>query len=255
MKLNHQTERLTMQVQEKQYGSHPAGEGGEYETLTLSTPLFSQRLKIVESSVVVTDPEPHAVAYLRSEATELEEKPGWVKPSVEGLREMLGLDAGLDGLDENGREHLEVLGGFQQSELMLDEQKTEDALETENSSSIQYARRRRWFAASANGHTLADEGIGDELRRCFDSICGAHSNVISYYSLNTARNSSETIRRRSFTPPSRHPHHPSPLHYVRLHCRQRSLQILLRYLPAEPCYRFCSPADRSACQARGDWLR
>ncbi|KIR52089.1 hypothetical protein I315_05380 [Cryptococcus gattii Ru294] len=75
---------------ESQYGSHPAGEGGEYETLTLSTPLFSHRLKLVKTNTIVTDPEPYTVAYLKVEEAVLEPKEGWVKPTVEELRGMLG---------------------------------------------------------------------------------------------------------------------------------------------------------------------
>ncbi|BEI85929.1 hypothetical protein CcaverHIS002_0602160 [Cutaneotrichosporon cavernicola] len=91
-----------------QYGAHPAGEGGEYETLTLDTPLFSHRIRIVESEVVVSDPEPNLVAYLRVRKAELDPKEGWVQPSVATLRGLLGLDedeeAGAEGLDEQGLE-------------------------------------------------------------------------------------------------------------------------------------------------------
>ena len=37
---------------EEEYGNHAAGEGGEYETLTLDCPLFSHRLCIDETRVV-----------------------------------------------------------------------------------------------------------------------------------------------------------------------------------------------------------
>lgn len=91
-----------------QYGAHPAGEGGEYETLTLDTPLFSHRIRIVESEVVVSDPEPNLVAYLRVTKAELDPKDGWVRPSVSELRELLGLDEdveeGAECLDEQGRD-------------------------------------------------------------------------------------------------------------------------------------------------------
>ncbi len=96
-----------------QYRAHPAGEGGEYETLTLDTPLFSHRIRLVESEVVVSDPEPNLVAYLRVTKAELEPKDGWVRPSVSELRELLGLDEdveeGAEGLDEQGQEVFEQL--------------------------------------------------------------------------------------------------------------------------------------------------
>ncbi|WVQ75780.1 hypothetical protein IAR50_005413 [Cryptococcus sp. DSM 104548] len=158
---------------EAQYGSHPAGEGGEYETLTLSTPLFSHRLKLVETEVIVTDPEPYPVAYLKVKKAELEEKPGWQKPSVSELREMLGLDAepGLAGLDEEGQERLEELGQrFIEpihTELTLESLQVEDK---EESFEVQFAKRGRWFTAGVQGQTLPDQDVGAELKFCFDAI-------------------------------------------------------------------------------------
>ncbi|KIR57840.1 hypothetical protein I314_06345 [Cryptococcus bacillisporus CA1873] len=77
---------------ESQYGSHPAGEGGEYETLTLSTPLFSHRLKLAKTKRIVTDPELYTVTNLKVVEAVSEPKKGWVTPTVEELREMLGLE-------------------------------------------------------------------------------------------------------------------------------------------------------------------
>ena len=76
------------------YGSHPAGEGGEYETLTLSSPLTSSRLSIVDSEVIITDPEPNLVAYLKIRKAELVPKTAdeiAAQPHAQQLREMLGL--------------------------------------------------------------------------------------------------------------------------------------------------------------------
>lgn len=76
------------------YGSHPAGEGGEYETLTLSHPLTSSRLSIVDSEVIITDPEPNLVAYLKIRRAELVPKTAdeiAAQPNAQQLREMLGL--------------------------------------------------------------------------------------------------------------------------------------------------------------------
>ncbi|CAK9779456.1 adenine nucleotide alpha hydrolases-like protein [Cutaneotrichosporon oleaginosum] len=96
---------LLMLLQSK-YGLHPAGEGGEYETLTLDTPLFSHRIRIIESEVVVTDPEPNLVAYMRVKKAELEPKAGWVRPSVSQLRKSLRIgqyqQPGAEGLDGDG---------------------------------------------------------------------------------------------------------------------------------------------------------
>ena len=164
--------RLTVQVQERQYGSHPAGEGGEYETLTLSTPLFSHRLRITKSTVVVTDPEPYPVAYLRVEGAELEEKSGWVRPRVGDLREMLGLEDQDDGLDAEGRRHLRGIG-FSKEDMLRQEQvkggSEAIAAESLGFRDVQEALRGRWFSVSVEGRTVEGEGVADELRRCLEA--------------------------------------------------------------------------------------
>ena len=99
-----------LDVQETKYGSHPAGEGGEYETITKSTPIFSHRLRFIKSEIVMTDPEPFPVAYLRVDEAKLEEKAYWVQPGMLELRQMLHLDHTIDGLDELGRQHLGAVG-------------------------------------------------------------------------------------------------------------------------------------------------
>lgn len=158
---------------EAQYGSHPAGEGGEYETLTLSTPLFSHRLKLVKTKTIVTDPEPYTVAYLRVEEAELEPKEGWVKPTVEELREMLGLEreeeVGMEGLDEEGKERLEELGERDVEEgggVEMEEWSGGEA----DGGEVQFVKRKRWFTASVQGVTLPSEDVSQELETCFNAI-------------------------------------------------------------------------------------
>ncbi|WVO18313.1 hypothetical protein L204_106028 [Cryptococcus depauperatus] len=158
---------------EAQYGSHPAGEGGEYETLTLSTPLFSHRLKLTRTRTVVTDPEPYPVAYLKVEQAELEPKEGWTRPTSTALRDMLGLneEKGLEGLDEDGRERLEELG-----ERKVEESKDQAVMEgagvqnQENENNVQFIKKGRWFSVSVRGQSIEREDVGQELKKCFDSI-------------------------------------------------------------------------------------
>eukprot|EP00656_Telonema_subtile_P006977 TRINITY_DN13253_c0_g1_i1.p1 TRINITY_DN13253_c0_g1~~TRINITY_DN13253_c0_g1_i1.p1 ORF type:complete len:639 (-),score=122.26 TRINITY_DN13253_c0_g1_i1:171-2087(-) len=58
------------------FGFHPAGEGGEYETLCLDCPLFSKRLVLDKTSVVqVSECDYSPVAYLSIDAWHLEPKP------------------------------------------------------------------------------------------------------------------------------------------------------------------------------------
>ncbi|KAK8847652.1 hypothetical protein IAR55_005511 [Kwoniella newhampshirensis] len=168
---------------EQTYGSHPAGEGGEYETLTLSTPLFSHRLRLTKTRTIITDPEPYPVAYLKVEEAELEEKEGWSKPTVRELRDMLGLSGdsdgrGREGLDEEGLDALEELGDVKMearsTEGDLDRvvpMSIEDATyDEEHEEIVRFGRNGRWFAASVNGQTVDGEDVGQELQRCFEFI-------------------------------------------------------------------------------------
>ncbi|OXC59248.1 cytoplasmic protein [Cryptococcus neoformans MW-RSA852] len=158
---------------EAQYGSHPAGEGGEYETLTLSTPLFSHRLKLVKTKTIVTDPEPYTVAYLKVEEAVLEPKEGWVKPTMEELREMLGLEReeeeGMEGLDEEGKERLEELGERDVEEGGGVEIQEWSGGEVDGGEA-QFVKRKRWFTASVQGVTLPSEDVSQELEKCFNAI-------------------------------------------------------------------------------------
>ena len=53
--------RATLLRVEREFGSHCAGEGGEFETLVLDCPLFRRgRLELVDPKVVVTSPDPFA---------------------------------------------------------------------------------------------------------------------------------------------------------------------------------------------------
>ncbi|XP_038597021.1 diphthine--ammonia ligase [Tachyglossus aculeatus] len=61
---------------EEQYGVHPCGEGGEYETFTLDCPLFKKKVVVDSSEVVVHSADAFApVAYLRLSGLHLEDKP------------------------------------------------------------------------------------------------------------------------------------------------------------------------------------
>ncbi|WWD07382.1 hypothetical protein V865_005480 [Kwoniella europaea PYCC6329] len=166
---------------EHTYGSHPAGEGGEYETLTLSTPLFSHRVKLTKTKTIVTDPEPYPVAYLKVEDAELEPKEGWVRPTVQELREMLGLDSevpGQEGVDEDGLEILDEIKGKRDLEILNinDERQDRDIHQSgespqgKSNGTPRFERRGRWFCVSVDGVTNDDEDVGEELKMCFDSI-------------------------------------------------------------------------------------
>lgn len=148
------------------YGSHPAGEGGEYETTTLSMPLYSHRLELVETEVVVTDPEPYPVAYLRVKKARLIPKENWNKPTASELRALLRppapLDEGsqelLDDIIGNGgkteREHAATPAPVQVSQKPL----------TAPSIKCKLSRRGHWFALSVQAPRLDVDGIVTQMR-------------------------------------------------------------------------------------------
>lgn len=161
-------------LQQAQYGAHPAGEGGEYESLTLDTPLSSHRLRIQRSETVVTDPEPYPVAYLRIEEAELDPKEGWTKPSLGELRELLHLDESADsgtaGLDEAGLELLEAIGQVPvkpRAPLAVSPKQVEGTAEE-----VHFGRQGRWFTAYSAGCARPNETVGQELKRCLNEIQG-----------------------------------------------------------------------------------
>lgn len=123
--------------------------------------------------MVVTDPEPYPVAYLRVGGGSLIPKEGWTRPTCGELRRMLGLDQedpGSAGLDEGGKELLADLRGLPRSQINV--RIPEDvALPTEPvDEEAAFHARGRWFAASVSGRTRPDEDIGQELDRSFQSI-------------------------------------------------------------------------------------
>lgn len=141
-----------------------------------------------DTEVVITDPEPYPVAYLRVASGKLVEKEEWVKPGVEELRAMLGLggDEGVEGLDEAGRELLDDLSQSR-SGLSTDVGEEEQldisglTISADFNEECRFNKRDKWFAASINGVTRVDESIGEELKRCFDSIQGKTLDPIGEY--------------------------------------------------------------------------
>jgi diphthine-ammonia ligase len=69
---------------EDQYGNHAAGEGGEYETLTLDCPLFTHRLVIDEARVVTVSADKFApVAFQHITKFHVEQKAPRAEPEPE----------------------------------------------------------------------------------------------------------------------------------------------------------------------------
>ena len=85
------------------YGAHVCGEGGEYETLTLDSPLFKKRIQINQTETVIhSDAAFASVSYLRIKSAELVEKQEDDKISLDQLPVP-------DDLDDSGKATLEAV--------------------------------------------------------------------------------------------------------------------------------------------------
>lgn len=185
--------------------------------------------------MVITDPEPYPVAYLRVPGGRLEKKESWVRPGQDELREMVGLnteEGGYEGLDESGRELLQDL----RAEVRENPESSGNAgLEDELSltteadqegEKVRFDKKGQWFGASISGSTRAGESIGDELRRCFDAVKGK---PLRYPTTLISRN---TIQSWLVSRTTRFPYHPPPTVHVSFRTRQRRLPDLFWYFPA-----------------------
>lgn len=239
--------RLHSSSQQLQFGAHPAGEGGEYETLTLDCPLFSSRINIVESEIIETEPEPFSVAYLRIIKAVLEPKRNWVRPTVSQLRELLELDSseeGQEGLDEGGLDVLECVGAV--SSVTDDLPALVERLGSmqitppdDPRRHINFGRRGRAFAVSAESHSAGGMPVGDELSAAFDAIGGKYG----HHSLTDV--SSIERRRIVFVAPL-DSYHPSFDIDGSVPCGQRRLRQVLWNLSAVACHSCGTSARRAA---------
>ena len=64
----------SLQTLHKKWGIHPAGEGGEYETITVDCPLFTKKLIIHQFDIIQSSEEVCAAAFLTNARFELVEK-------------------------------------------------------------------------------------------------------------------------------------------------------------------------------------
>ncbi|EDQ92265.1 uncharacterized protein MONBRDRAFT_14389, partial [Monosiga brevicollis MX1] len=69
------------------YEVHVCGEGGEYETFVLDSPLFTRRLVVEESTTIIHSDDAFApVGYLQLQRLALVDKPGHVVPDADAAR-------------------------------------------------------------------------------------------------------------------------------------------------------------------------
>ncbi|GAA5851868.1 hypothetical protein JCM5353_005399 [Sporobolomyces roseus] len=75
----------------ERFETHICGEGGEYETFTLDSPIFKKKLILEETQTIVSNPDPHAtVAHLYLSRLSLADKPDHpTNETFEALQERL----------------------------------------------------------------------------------------------------------------------------------------------------------------------
>lgn len=145
--------------------------------MTLDAPIFSHRIQFVDPEIVVTDPEPYCVAYLRVKTAILVPKPDWVRPTVADLRGILGLDeaeTGAEGLDEQSRELREQIG---EPSIIAETDKVDLGTKSRqpNRRGCWFGQRGRSFAAMAEGEESSGGSAGDDLRNAMARVEGEFS--------------------------------------------------------------------------------
>ena len=152
--------------------------------------MFAQRLKIIEASTTIVDPEPFVVAYLKIAKVELDEKIGWRRPHWREIRELLQLPvvAGstcgyLDQDSQNRLRRLQQVLATNSGTARVSSSQTDPARSVVKRAApsqdlpdkLHLKRVGRWFAATYDGDTaIADVGLQlqDALQSVSSKFCG-----------------------------------------------------------------------------------
>ncbi|PIL37068.1 hypothetical protein GSI_00760 [Ganoderma sinense ZZ0214-1] len=145
------------------YGSHVCGEGGEYESLTLDSPMFKYRIKLDEVETVVhSDSDFATVAYLRIKSASLVAK--------EHLAES---DVTIPSILSETFSHLhDVISGT--SSPQAEDENTQKQHSVPIAVPIGSKRVGNWIAVT-NLQREVDEqafdiSVEDEVRECFEKL-------------------------------------------------------------------------------------
>ncbi|CED83896.1 Predicted ATPase (PP-loop superfamily) [Phaffia rhodozyma] len=141
------------------YGLHICGEGGEYETVTLDSPMFHDTIVLDETMTELTDPSPVApVAHLLIQKASLQPKPDYKPLTTADARALLGYDLeeeyGDDWLDEQGKEVRESVSQVYSALSGI----TKQSSSSELIRSMEEQRSDRTFGICRNGGWIS---IGD----------------------------------------------------------------------------------------------
>ncbi|GAA6019499.1 hypothetical protein JCM11491_000978 [Sporobolomyces phaffii] len=180
----------------ERFETHVCGEGGEYETFTLDSPIFKKRLRLEETETIISNPDPHStVAHLYLSRLSLVDKPDHpTAESFEQLRERLkncvAIPEVLDNDSQTVVEDIQrVWEDVEDSPLTSIGQLVIDGESTENEPTEKVARKPSvtvldgWLSFSAISASRPHEASGewpieDELAQCFaelSAVLSTHS--------------------------------------------------------------------------------
>ncbi|KAF9247329.1 hypothetical protein BU15DRAFT_39022 [Melanogaster broomeanus] len=150
----------------RKFGTHPCGEGGEYETFTIDSPMFKRRVDIKETEVVVLDPSDVApVAYLRIKQVALVESVDGV--GVDNVPVPLLLERPFNTVRLDLERYLLSAGST--SAAVPDSQPSPPPFDL----GPQVCTIGPWIAAGnvrlPSSHPQTS-GIGDEVTKCFELL-------------------------------------------------------------------------------------
>ncbi|GAA5821636.1 hypothetical protein JCM10212_000020 [Sporobolomyces blumeae] len=176
------------------YETHICGEGGEYETFTLDSPIFKRRILLDETRTIISNPDPHStVAHLYLSRLSLADKPdypsGGVSEEMQSrLKELVKVEDVLGDIGQEVRDDVaavwerEDAHGIALEGLELDDRQ-ETELEEGRSGDVQTSTNDGWLyvsgisafgkASSSSTPKTSEFSIEQEVEACFDALIAA----------------------------------------------------------------------------------
>ncbi|KIJ56701.1 hypothetical protein M422DRAFT_22862 [Sphaerobolus stellatus SS14] len=153
------------------YGSHVCGEGGEYESLTLNSPLFKHKIILDDVETIIhSDNDFATVAYLRIRKAHLERKNEPVPDIMHLVSSRLSEDRDED---EDGVKQIVLDAQAQAQGLASTQSVTADRTSLFDTNTMSTTRVGSWVTIS-NVQKNVDRfmTLEEEVRCCFDTVQG-----------------------------------------------------------------------------------
>jgi diphthine-ammonia ligase len=212
--------------QNDRYGAHICGEGGEYETLTLDSPLFRKKIQLRETEVVThVDSGFASVYFLRVKEAELVDKP--VAGSMPDWR---SLDERIKPplLEEFGRD---VENTVSSSSVVGDGASQPDtwpSRDREDGNQFVAKETRDWVCLS-NVRSSSSLSLKEEAEQCFAFVKGRCALSFLAFTLTPSSPATRPTCPAQSEDGAYRQHQPPPCIYGGLHDRQRDLSIIFPF--------------------------